>query len=97
MSNIELKDGEVVCPKCNGNTLNNDPYYDSKDYETWYCDKCNGTGKLDWVENIVGKKPDPYESLTIPLVRKMYPKLLTKDLVNAQSMTDVTFFKDILK
>ncbi len=42
MSNITLKDGEVVCDRCGGNN-------------GWWCPKCFGSGKLDWVENIVGK------------------------------------------
>jgi hypothetical protein len=36
-----LTPGEVVCDRCNGN-----------DY---FCEKCLGEGKLDWIENVVGK------------------------------------------
>jgi len=43
--NLKLDEsiGEVICPQCNGNGF--------------FCNKCLGTGKLDWVEQIVGKKP----------------------------------------
>jgi DnaJ-class molecular chaperone len=58
---MELKPGEVECPKCNGKgTI-------TKWLETNYlagyryprecqCPKCHGVGKLDWVEAVVGKK-----------------------------------------
>lgn len=40
---LELEEGEVVCDKCKG------------EY-TFYCSKCLGTGKLDWIENARGGK-----------------------------------------
>ncbi len=45
MRDIKLNEsvGEVICPVCEG--------------KGFFCDKCLGTGKLDWVEQIVGKKP----------------------------------------
>jgi len=36
----------MKCNKCNGN-LDSQPF----------CSKCNGTGEVDWIEQIVGKKP----------------------------------------
>ena len=39
MMNVELLEGEVLCPKCNGESV----------YSTLVCDKCSGEGKLDWV------------------------------------------------
>ena len=48
-----MKDGEIVCNKClgEGEIL---PYGDHFGVEI--CPKCLGVGKLDWVENVVGKK-----------------------------------------
>jgi len=52
---MDLKDGEVICPECEGN------YIVGKGKSVvWGCDKCKGYGKLDWIENIVGKKEDMY-------------------------------------
>jgi len=57
---MELEPGEVKCDQCKGtgHPNNNEIDYDQK-YVTypWVCDKCNGAGKLDWIENIVGKQP----------------------------------------
>jgi DnaJ-class molecular chaperone len=48
---MEFKPGEVICNECNGTGLKTDrtTYYQK-------CSKCYGTGKLDWIENIVGKQ-----------------------------------------
>ena len=50
---IKLEEGEVICDKCNGTG--------EKTYEGWGglpCDRCLGHGKLDWIENMMGKKRD---------------------------------------
>lgn len=42
--------GEVLCNKCNGlGIIQNCNGFSTK------CDKCDGVGKLDWIEQIVGK------------------------------------------
>ena len=41
---VPLEEGEMICPKCLGHSR----------YAYW-CSKCFGYGKLDWVEAIVGK------------------------------------------
>ena len=56
----ELEEGEVICNKCNGKRLI------KTDKPKWWqrrlseieslCPKCWGDGKLDWIENAVGKK-----------------------------------------
>lgn len=68
---IELKDDEVVCYKCNGSgrDLSNTPIqYHKKSglpfYESHVCNICEGTGKLDWIENIFGKKVEDYSEWT---------------------------------
>ncbi len=52
---MKLEPGEMICPKCNGKSH----------YQSWGnvanhfkppCSKCLGTGKVDWIENITGKK-----------------------------------------
>jgi len=56
----ELEEGEVICNKCNGKRRIR------TDKPKWWqlrlseveslCPKCFGDGKLDWIENAVGKK-----------------------------------------
>lgn len=57
--NLKLKEGELVCDKCEGKGGNayNHPSDDLTKPEWVRCQKCQGTGKVDWIENIVGKKP----------------------------------------
>ena len=68
----ELKLGERVCDKCEGKSFlknvtppfefdisfNKEPeIFKVKEYIKYItCEKCHGTGKLDWIENLVGKK-----------------------------------------
>ena len=52
MKKLELLEGEMICPKCNGTGV----YYNKYDISTFTCSKCLGEGKLDWIENIVGKQ-----------------------------------------
>ncbi len=57
---MNLKDGEVICNQCKGtgHPNNNKVNYNSRSLfpVPHVCDKCNGVGKLDWIEVIVGKK-----------------------------------------
>jgi len=46
-----LEIGEVFCDRCNGVGIVNN----KEGPGTYYCRKCLGTGKLDWVENVTGK------------------------------------------
>jgi len=51
-NNIELSDGEVMCPKCEGRSTvygQGTGMYNS-------CDRCWGSGKLDWIELVMGKE-----------------------------------------
>ncbi len=53
--NLKLEEGEMICDKCDGKgtiTSRIDTNCASM------CQKCQGLGKVDWVENIVGKKPE---------------------------------------
>ena len=55
-----LNPGEIICDKCNGKktfpvlpVLNRITHIHITEVK---CPKCKGTGKLDWIENVVGKK-----------------------------------------
>jgi len=55
---MDLKISEVICDKCEGSGIikfteeRGNGFYPMK----VTCDKCKGDGKLDWIENITGKK-----------------------------------------
>ena len=64
---MKLKPGEIKCDKCKGTGY--DLTIPKQEYETGYyqkhypCSKCWGKGKLDWIENVVGKRnPNPIMS-----------------------------------
>ena len=67
MTPPELKEGEVLCDKCEGGALPTNKELSQHTHgnqmiqET--CPKCLGTGKLDWIEAAMGGKPTP-ESIT---------------------------------
>lgn len=52
---IPLKEGEIVCNDCNGCGEIN-IFEDDEDIHYENCSKCKGTGKLDWIEVVVGKR-----------------------------------------
>jgi hypothetical protein len=54
--NIKLLPGEIVCDKCNGRGYKNAE--GDKYIFTFRCNKCKGAGKLTWVENVFGIKPN---------------------------------------
>lgn len=49
---ITLNDGERFCPKCDGVGYVKGP----KRFTLLTCNICNGDGKLDWIEEVTGKK-----------------------------------------
>jgi len=61
MPPIVLKEGEMICSRCEGTRLlvTGEMEFSSFDGTSIpsveICDKCLGTGKVDWVENVVGK------------------------------------------
>jgi len=62
---IDLKDGEIICPKCGGSRI-----LCTKEYERTIiqmCTKCLGDGKLDWVERITGKNKQYYDSAQLKI------------------------------
>jgi len=63
---LVLNEGEVICPKCNGSGLCDNNYIpDVPVFGVYTCFKCNGKGKLDWIENIKG----PNNPITLKLIR----------------------------
>lgn len=60
---IELLDGEVICPKCNGT---------GKDaHEIYICDKCLGQKKIDWISLAMTSKKKNYSILDRLNIRRM--------------------------
>ena len=51
---MKLKEDEVICPDCNGKGSVPASSMTGVEYKE-KCEKCLGSGKLDWVEIIVGK------------------------------------------
>ena len=85
MDKIKLEPGEVICPKCNGTGKKPDTIISSAGYEILpFCGRCWGAGTLDWIEMAMGKEMNPYKNLRIPILRKMYPKLIAQDIVGCQ-------------
>lgn len=50
---MDLEEGEMVCDRCNG--TGNFPVSDDGQ-NCAICSKCWGEGKVDWIENIMGRK-----------------------------------------
>jgi len=49
--------GEIICPKCNGTGDQTNFKDDLPNYGYLFpCTKCQGSGKLDWIETVVGKE-----------------------------------------
>lgn len=70
-SQAELKEGESHCEDCDGwGKIEKD--------KKWYvCKECQGTGKLDWVERVVGKKPISIDDW---LIDSIIPKKMSWNL-----------------
>ena len=59
---MELKDGEVVCPECNGQGFPREkgiPYTKSGMMYYPRCEVCLGHGKGHWMDLITGKNIKP--------------------------------------
>ena len=55
---ISLNEGEHFCPKCDGKGKVNQKTRDFTKFNTiqLVCSECLGDGKIDWVEEVIGKK-----------------------------------------
>lgn len=55
---MDLKDDEIICTNCHGSGRQEFTISHSKGSErfTINCQQCDGDGKFDWIENVLGKK-----------------------------------------
>lgn len=57
---ITLNEGEHFCPKCDGKGVisknHNMTFFGERGALNLVCSKCLGDGKIDWVEEVVGKR-----------------------------------------
>ncbi len=81
----DLEEGEVICNKCEGGGSWPGKFLELEQATWSICPKCQGVGKLDWVERVTGKPRNPY-LFTLPITRKIYPKLIASELVSVQPM-----------
>lgn len=46
------------------------------------CDKCDGNGYLDWIENVRGKKPKrfPFQTLMMEIEKEEIKEILKSDV-----------------
>ena len=71
---MELNPGEYLCKKCHGKGIwhgtsehKHNMHNHSSSYAVeWVCNKCNGTGKLDWVTNAMVRPPHTYLTSQMP-------------------------------
>ena len=52
---LHLQPGEVKCDHCSGTGDDLSPNYGDK-YHSGICKKCNGYGKVNWIQNIFGRQ-----------------------------------------
>ncbi|MCK5613091.1 hypothetical protein KAR91_65060 [Candidatus Pacearchaeota archaeon] len=57
INEAELEPGYVICSECDGTGGFQKNRLDPK-YHYYVCTKCWGEGKLDWIENVMGKQPE---------------------------------------
>lgn len=75
---VNKEDGKIKCPKCDGvgyktKMLLNAVNKRSKFPGIFTCSLCIGHGNLDWVEQIVGKKP--YDGVGVEQMRSIGAKI----------------------
>lgn len=66
---IKLDPGDVICDKCGGEKLT--PVRAIGNIKM-LCPRCDGKGKLDWIENIVGKPYTHYDTWFAPVCMIWY-------------------------
>ena len=62
---MKLEEYEEICPRCQGQGLISNILSSAHGLP---CLKCRGTGKLDWLENIFGKKKSFENNIYAPYV-----------------------------
>lgn len=53
---MKLNPGEIICDKCKGTGKHYLETHPLADHAYQTCKFCQGVGKLDWIEVVVGKK-----------------------------------------
>ena len=69
---MKLEKGEIICSTCKGSgthTIN----------EKFTCQRCYGKGKVDWIENIIGKKTIRAPFVYAPYMPLSYYGIKTKE------------------
>lgn len=64
----KLNPGDVICYKCKGKgSSEHEPILSDMHNGYWkmQCDICHGEGKLDWIENIVGKEEKKVDGILV--------------------------------
>jgi len=77
---MQLKPSEYICKKCNGSGLFN--AYKPKEpllpvFIVYDCIWCDGTGKVDWIANILGKR-GPFKLSSRRITRNKYNAIKTR-------------------
>lgn len=68
---MKLKPGEIICPKCKANSI-----VGKGNGTVFGCDRCNGRGKLDWIEAVVGvRQSNSHSALDNTNVKKLISNL----------------------
>jgi len=75
---LDPEKGEVICEKCDGKGTRRKPGHISL---LEICPTCNGAGKLDWVENVTGRKR------TVPMTKDVRKAIIS--IINSKSAEDV--------
>lgn len=80
-SYIDLKEGEHWCPSCKGKGSH--PPQPLGQYEVAaQCKKCNGAGKLDWLERVMGvKTPFDFETYYASEMAEELRKEIDKEIL----------------
>lgn len=89
----KLNPGDILCYNCNGSKV------DSDTLGHYFCKVCHGTGKLDWIENIVGKEPKPPSVMDRVNVKRMVDyvrKIVYKELDKTFIWNDVAQNVEVL-
>ncbi len=76
---IKVGEGEVICDKCDGAGYRDKPQLRGI-VRSDECPKCEGQGKLDWIDNAMGKKKSARDALPTQAATKQYVDSLTQGI-----------------
>jgi hypothetical protein len=85
------------CDKCGGSGLEL-PNREFLFLPHVVCSKCQGIGKLNWVEMLFGKQPaDAFDFIEIPKLNVPFPQLTSKDIISEQPMKEPVLNTSFIK